>query len=75
MEKLRLSVYSREEFLDDVDKLQKQLNNAGYSATKQDISFAWECFSNTQCAQWLCLSNNEEENVKEILQYFEVERN
>ena len=71
MKKLRLCVFARNDFLDDVFELQEQLKRAGYDATQEDISFEWECFSGSQCAQWLFLSKNEEDNVKDILEYFE----
>ena len=73
MKKLRLNIYARDDFLEDVNLLENQLKNKGYEASKQDISFAWECFSASRDAQWLCLSDNEEQNVEDILEYFEVE--
>ena len=75
MKKLRLCVFARNDFLDDVFELQEQLKRAGYDATQEDISFAWECVSGSQYAQWLGLSENEEDNVNDILEYFKEEEN
>ena len=74
IKKLRLKEYARDDFLDDVKTLKKQLNDAGYNAREVDISYAWESYSGSMCAQWLYLSDNPESNVKNILEYFEVEQ-
>ena len=73
IKKLRLKECARDYFLEDVKILKKQLEDAGYSAREVDISYAWENYSSSRCAQWLCL-HTPEENVKGILEYFEVEQ-
>ena len=74
MKELKLNFFARDDFLDDVDKLQQQLREAGFKARKEDISFAWERYSDSLYAQCLSLDNLAENNVKHILEYFsEVE--
>jgi c-di-GMP-related signal transduction protein len=74
MKQLRLNIKERDDFDEDLINLQNQLKKKGYSASIEDISFAWACFSSSKCAQWLRLSDNEDENIEDILEYFkEVE--
>ena len=75
MIKLRLKSENVEShsFIEDINNLQKQLYDAGYSASKADIAVAWEQYSEGICAQWMGLSNYPESNINNILDYFEEE--
>ena len=56
----------------DANTLKQLLQDAGYSVELNDIISAWESYSGSMCAGWLCLSENAQSNVENILNYLEV---
>jgi len=73
MKRLIYNELARYDFPEDLETLQNQLFDAGYKVRKSDISHAWEHFSGSRCAQWLCLSKSAKQNVEDILNFLEVE--
>lgn len=53
----------------DVDRLQKALHDAGYAVDTMAVYHAWDAYSDSMCAGWLMLSDDDSLNVQAILPY------
>lgn len=48
------------EYTNDIDRIVKIFADRGYEISHQDAVFAWEQFSDSMCAGWMCLGSDDE---------------
>ena len=58
------------EYTNDIDRIVKVFADRGYEISHEDAVRAWECFSDSLCAGWLCLGSDEQV-FKDCFEYFE----
>jgi hypothetical protein len=61
LKKLKFKDYNHHfEYKNDIDRIVKIYAERGYDITYSDAVHAWEKFSETMCAGWMCLGDDDE---------------
>lgn len=52
--------------LDDIERMENVLATHGYSATRGDLDDAWSAHSETSCASWLGLPEDDDQLFQQL---------
>jgi hypothetical protein len=58
------------EYTSDIERIVKIFADRGYDISHQDAVHAWECFSDSMCAGWMSLGDDDEV-FQDAFYYFE----
>lgn len=58
------------EYTNDIDRIVKIFADRGYQISHEDAVRAWEEFSDSMCASWMCLGEDDEV-FRDAFYYFE----
>jgi len=61
---------SHYEYTNDIDRIVKIFVDRGYQICHEDAVRAWEAFSDSMCAGWMCLGQDDEV-FEDCFSYFE----
>lgn len=73
MKKLRFRdpYNNHHEYTNDIDRIVKIFADRGYEITHEEAVRAWECVSESLCAGWLNLGDDDDEIFRDAFYYFE----
>jgi hypothetical protein len=60
------------EYTKDIDRIVKIFAERDYEISQEDAVRSWECFSESYCAGWMSLGEDDNEIFQDCLVYFEL---
>ena len=65
----RIKILPKSEYLEDAERIQKILAERGYAANLQQCEQLWSRFSESMCASWMFLPEDDHEVFSDISTY------